>query len=134
MGLTDAPKQLNLTDVYPEGTPFSMTSAWVEGVVKTQFGDRTMAKAIIEPAGGGQAQEFALWGSLCEQVQQIEEGDLPGTYCVRKDGKRWLFAPAEAPAAAEVTETAGEPEPTQTAGEEQLGVEPQPGEGEAAKA
>jgi hypothetical protein len=121
VGLTDAPKQQNLTDVYPEGTAFWVEKAWVEGVVQTQFGDRTMAKALIASTEGGQVVEFALWGSLCEQVQQIEDGDLPGYYKVAKEGKRWLFAVAEAPAAGEPT--------TDEAG---LGLTPEAGEGQEA--
>jgi hypothetical protein len=94
MGLTDPPVTKNLTDVYPEGTPFTLEKAWIEGVVQTQYGDRTMAKVLCTPIGGGTPQEFAVWGSLCEQVQQIEEGEVPGPYKVVKDGKRWLFADA----------------------------------------
>lgn len=100
MGITDVPKQVNLTDVYPEGTPFLCTSAWVEGVVKTQYGDRTMAKILAEDykpgeESGGQGREFAVWGSLCEQVQQLDDGELPMVLAVVKDGKRWLFTPYE---------------------------------------
>lgn len=122
MGLTDAPQQLNLTDVYPEGQPFLIRNAWVEGVVKTQFGDRTMAKIIAEPAEGGQGQEFAVWGSLCEQVQQIDEGDVPGVYKVVKDGKRWLFNAVEGAPVPEQTT------PPQSVDEAELGVQPQPGD------
>lgn len=122
MGLTDAPTQLNLTDIYPEGTPFLIRNAWVEGAVDTQYGKRTMAKVIVEPAEGGQGQEFAVWGSLCEQVQGIDEGDVPGVYQVVKEGKRWLFAAVEG---AEVPEQTA-PEPT--ADEKQLGIEPKAGD------
>lgn len=130
MGLTDAPKQLNLQDVYPEGTPFLIQKAWVEGVVKTQYGDRTMAKALITPVGGGTPQEFSLWGSLCEQVQMIEEGDVPGAYKVIKDPsnpKRFLFASA-------AEDVAAAPAPAPTPDEEQLGIQPQAGEGQPAAA
>ena len=118
MGLTDAPKQVNITDIYPEGTPFVIEKAWVEGVVPTSYGDRTMAKALVRPLGGGTPQEFALWGSLCEQVSQIEEGDVPGVYKIVKDGKRWLFASAqhEAEALAKAQAAGGESEPGEGGG------------------
>lgn len=126
MGLTDAPQQLNITDVYPEGTPFCVIQAWVEGVVKTQFGDRTMAKIVAEPVGAaaGQAQEFSVWGSLCEQVQSVDPAELPLTVKIVKDGKRYLFEGVDAlEAAGQVA--AGTP----TADESALGVAPGPGEG-----
>jgi hypothetical protein len=53
-----------------------------------------MGKVLIAPTEGGTPQEFAVWGSLCEQIQQIEDGDVPGNYTVAKDGKRYLFSPA----------------------------------------
>lgn len=92
MGLTDAPQQVSLTDVYPPGTAFTVVKAWIEGQVETQFGKRTMGKVLVTPAGGGEETEFAVWGSLAQQVQQVEEGDLPMTCQVAKDGQRWLFA------------------------------------------
>lgn len=94
MSITDAPTQKSLTDVYPEGTPFIIQRAWFEGVVPTQFGDRSMAKVLVTPIGGGSPQEFAVWGSLCEQVQQVEEGEIPGAFFVAKEGKRYLFKAA----------------------------------------
>lgn len=125
MGLGDAPKKVNLDDLYPEGTPFLIQKAWVEGVVKTQFGDRTMGKLLVAPVGdpAGQAQEVAVWGSLCEQVQQVEEGDVPGVYRLKKDGQRWLFEPV--PDADVAINAGGE----QTAAEADLGVTPAAGEG-----
>jgi hypothetical protein len=102
MSITDAPQTRNLADVYPEGTPFRVTAAWVEGIVPTQYGDRTMAKMLVEAAPApdgtlaGSPQEFAVWGSLCEQVQQQDEGDLPALLTLKKDGKRWVFVAAEA--------------------------------------
>ncbi len=127
MGITDAPVQVNLTDIYPDGTPFLVESAWVEGVVKTQYGDRTMAKIIAKPCDGGgvatgQGQEFAVWGSLCEQVQQLEEGDLPAVLKVVKDGKRWLF---KATGTAPAQPAAGAATPDESA----LGLTPGAGEG-----
>jgi hypothetical protein len=95
MSITDSPVQKNLTDVFPPGTPFVIQSAWIEGVVKTQFGDRTMGKVLVSAAEGGTPQEFPAWGSLCEQIQQVDEGELPGTFTIVKDGKRYLFAPVE---------------------------------------
>lgn len=119
MGLTDAPVQVNITDIYPEGTPFVVTQAWVEGVVKTQYGDRTMAKVVVEPIGAaaGSAQEFSVWGSLCEQVQSVDPTELPMTVSIVKDGKRFLFQVAEAAPGAPTTDEAA------------LGVAPGPGEG-----
>lgn len=127
MGLTDAPQQVNLLDIYPEGTSFVVTAAWVEGVVPTQYGDRTMGKIIAKPVGGaaGSSQEFAVWGSLCEQVQTVTPDELPMVVKVGKEGKRYLFQPGEG--------EAGEPAGEQTADEKELGVAPGAGEGKPAE-
>jgi hypothetical protein len=107
MGISDAPQTLNLVDVYPEGTPFRVIKAWVEGLVKTQYGDRMMAKVLVEAAPddqgerAGSPQEFSVWGSLCEQVQQQDEDELPALLTLKKDGKRWLFSAVEEPSAEE---------------------------------
>lgn len=129
MGLTDAPKQVNITDIYPEGTPFVVTQAWVEGVVKTQYGDRTMGKVVAEPIGApaGSAQEFSVWGSLCEQVQSVDASELPMVVSIVKDGKRFLFQAVDAETAAAAAPPAGEPTPSEVG----LGVTPGPGEGAA---
>lgn len=98
MPLTDAPKQVDIKDIYPENTPFVILNAWVEGVVPTQYGNRTMAKCIAAPVGAppGTEQEFALWGSLCEQVQASDASEFPQAVVIYKDGKRYLFGPAPA--------------------------------------
>lgn len=96
MSLTDVPKQLKLAEVYPSGIPFLISQAWFEGIVDTTFGKRAMAKVIASPyqgpgVTGAESQEFALWGTLCEQVQQLEEGDVPGVYTLGQEGKRVVF-------------------------------------------
>lgn len=126
MPLTDAPKQVNITDIFPEGTPFVVTNAWVEGVVKTQYGDRTMAKVMVEPIGAqaGQSTEYSVWGSLCEQVQAVDPAELPLTVTIVKDGKRFLFKdvdPAQLAAWQQAAQTPAAP----TAEESALGVTPQ---------
>lgn len=126
MPLTDAPKQVNITDIYPEGTPFVVTSAWIEGVVKTQYGDRTMGKVMAEPigAGAGQAQEFSVWGSLCEQVQAVDPAELPLMVTIVKDGKRFLFKGADPTQLAAIQAQAQAPA-APSADEAALGVVPQ---------
>jgi hypothetical protein len=91
VSLTDRPQQVNLQDVYPAGTPFKIIQAWIEGVVPTEYGDRLMGKIVAEPLDGGDPHEFAVWGSLAQQVQQLEDGELPMVVNVVKDGRRWLF-------------------------------------------
>lgn len=126
MSLTDAPKQVNITDIYPEGTPFVVTSAWVEGVVKTQYGDRTMGKVMAEPigAGAGQSQEFSVWGSLCEQVQGVDPAELPLTVTIAKDGKRYLFRDVD-PATLQAHQAAAQAPAAPSPDEAALGVTPQ---------
>ncbi|HEX3561832.1 MAG TPA: hypothetical protein VHU24_03250 [Solirubrobacterales bacterium] len=126
MSLTDAPKQVNITDIYPEGTPFVVTQAWVEGVVKTQYGDRTVAKVMVEPIGGqvGQAVEYAVWGSLCEQVRAVDPAELPLTVTIVKDGKRHLFKDVD-PATLQAYQQAAQAPAPPSADEAALGVAPQ---------
>jgi len=126
MSLTDAPKQVNITDIYPEGTPFVVTQAWIEGVVKTQYGDRTMAKVMVEPIGAaaGQAAEYSVWGSLCEQVQSVDPAELPMTVTIRKDGKRYLFTDVDQ-ATLQAYQQAAQAPAAPSADEAALGVTPQ---------
>lgn len=126
MPLTDAPKQINLQDIYPPGTPFVVTNAWVEGVVKTQYGDRTMAKVMAEPIGAaaGQSAEYAVWGSLCEQVQSVDPAEMPLTVTIAKEGKRFLFREVDQ-AALQAQQAAAEAPATPSADESALGVTPQ---------
>lgn len=93
MGLTDAPKQRQLIDDYPPGTGFTVKEAYVEGLVDTKFGKRALAKVMVEPIAGGTPIEYPVWGALCEQVQQIEEGELPMAVTIVEDGNRKLFGP-----------------------------------------
>ncbi len=127
MPLTDAPKQINLQDIYPPGTPFTITNAWVEGVVPTQYGNRTMAKVMAEPIGAAPGQsvtEYAVWGSLCEQVQGADAGEFPLTVTIVKDGKRFLFKGVDAQQLAAYQAQAQAPAPP-SPDEAALGVTPQ---------
>jgi hypothetical protein len=126
MALTDVPKQISLTDVFPEGTPFVVKNAWVEGVVPTTYGNRTMGKVLAEPVGApaGSEQEFAVWGSMCEQVQGVDPAEFPLTVTVVKDGKRFLFKAVDEATSAAYQQAAQAPA-TPSAEEAALGVTPQ---------
>lgn len=93
MSLYDKPKQTNLQDDYPEGKQFILRTAWVQGVVTTQYGDRTLAKVIVGPVDNPtHCKEYGVFGSLAEQVESMEPSDIPTVGQVTKDGNRWLFS------------------------------------------
>lgn len=95
MGFTDTPQQEDIKDIYPPGTAFLVKKAWIEGVVPTQFGNRTLGKVEIAAADApDQGREFSVWGSLAEQIQAAEEGEFPMLCTLVQESRRWLFKPA----------------------------------------
>lgn len=95
MSLFDKPDTRNLAEVFPPGTPFRLVSAWIEGQARTSTGAvRTLAKVLVSAVEHPDHEiEYGVWGSLCEQVRNIEPGELPAIVTLNNDTGLWLFAP-----------------------------------------
>lgn len=95
MALFDKPEKRNLAEVFPPGVPFRLVYAWIQGLVQSPMGDkRTLAKVVVSPVEDPDNQmEFGVWGSLAEQVRNIEAGELPTIVTLDNSTGLWRFAP-----------------------------------------
>lgn len=95
MGLFDSPEDKNLGEVFPPGTPFRLAQAWIQGVTESPMGGmRTLAKIVVSPVEDPENErEFGVWGSLAEQIRQIETGELPLIVTLDNSLGMWCFAP-----------------------------------------
>lgn len=92
MTLYDPPKQEKLSDVFPLNTLFWLLGARYEGIQPTSFGDSEQANLVVSPVGEtSAAKQFRVWGTLAEQVREMEEGDIPAEVEVTKEGRRHVF-------------------------------------------
>lgn len=97
MSLFDPPNDKKLSDDFPAGKPFMLYSGTYEGIRDTQFGPQSSASVSAGPADrSGQPLTYKVWGTLAEQVAQIEAGDLPQLVKVAKDGNRNIWTPVTA--------------------------------------
>ena len=107
MSIFDPPKQDKLSDDFTQGTLFWLLAAQYDGVQPTSFGESVQASIVACPIGEEHNQkQYRVWGTLAEQVQQMEEGDLPAEVEVVKQGRKnvWRLSkklhdvtPAEVP-------------------------------------
>lgn len=96
MSLFDQPESKNLAEVFPPGTPFRLVNAFISGQVRSPGTGavRTLAKVVVSPVEAPQSEaEYGVWGSLCDQVRQIEPGELPAIVTLDNSTGLWLFAP-----------------------------------------
>lgn len=94
MSIFDSPNDKKLNDDFPEGTAFMLYSGTYEGIRDTQFGSQSSASVEVEPADKkGERLIYKVWGTLAEQVAQIEPGDLPQLVKVSKIGNRNVWTP-----------------------------------------
>lgn len=95
----------NLTDKYPEGTPFIIKAAEVVAVKSTDMGEGGDMVVVTVPEPEGD-KRYSIWGAyLLAQVRSAQPGDFPLTVTVargpvegfseRPDTKR--FEPVAAP-------------------------------------
>lgn len=92
MSIFDPPNERKLSDVYPEGTSFTLYSAEYEGIKGTAFGDSHTANVSVGAADRtGDPETFRVFGRLAEQIRQLEAGDLPSLVCIRKEGRSFVW-------------------------------------------
>lgn len=92
MSLYDPPKQERLSDTFPLGTLFWLLGGKYEGIQPTTFGDSEQATIVAAPVGEPTAaKQYRVWGTLAEQVREMEEGDIPAEVEVAQEGRRHVF-------------------------------------------
>lgn len=93
--LTPEPQRsANLAEVFPPGVPFRLTAAADKGIAPSQTGERRLFTVTVSPVENAeQLMEFGVWGSLAEQLTQLEAGELPAIVTLREVNSVWVFAP-----------------------------------------
>lgn len=92
MSIFDPPNDKGLSEDYPPGTPLMLYSGDYEGTRETQFGPSASATVRVGPADRtGEPVRYKVWGTLAEQVAQIEPGDLPRLVTIGKTGNRKVW-------------------------------------------
>jgi hypothetical protein len=94
MGIFDPPNDKRLSDDYPYGTVLKLYAGNYEGMRDTQFGPQASASVDVGPANNvGELLTYKVWGTLAEQVAQLEQGELPQLVKVAKQGNRNVWVP-----------------------------------------
>jgi hypothetical protein len=97
VSIFDLPNDKKLLEVFPLGTPFMMYEAAYEGLSQTSYGPRPQATVTCGPPDrSGAPEKFRVWGTLAEQAQGLETGDLPCLVRVVKQGNRSVWEPITA--------------------------------------
>jgi len=92
VSLFDPPNDKKLAEVFPVGTAFMLYEAEYEGMPDTTFGPRAQATVLAGPADrSGTPERYKVWGTLAEQVQGMETGDLPALVKIGKQGNRNIW-------------------------------------------
>lgn len=88
MGLYDPPKQQNLIEDYPPGSPMYLEDAVYEGVKETSFGMQHQASILVSPPDDAKQSTYRVWGVLAEQIRDMDDDDTPAMVCVQKEGRK----------------------------------------------
>jgi hypothetical protein len=84
----------NLAEVFPPGTPFRLLAAEQKGLAGEPGAQKRLATIIVSPVEAADNEmEFGVWGSLAEQLTQLEAGELPAIVTLSSDSGVWQFAP-----------------------------------------
>lgn len=85
----------NLAEVFPPGTPFRMLSAEQRGMVNSpQTGERRAATINVSAVESPDVVlSFGVWGSLADQLTELEAGELPAIVTLTDESGMWQFAP-----------------------------------------
>jgi hypothetical protein len=98
MSIFDTPssRPASLNQAYPPGTPFRLWEAWIVGQTPspTTGTVRTLAKVVAGPVHSDvQEAEYGVWGSLADQIRQLEPGELPAIVTLDNSDGLWHFRP-----------------------------------------
>lgn len=91
---TQAGEQKNLADHFPPGTPFRLLEASQEGMSGPPGAEKRLASIVVSAVtDAGTELTFGVWGSLADQLTELEAGELPAIVTLTDSTGVWLFAP-----------------------------------------
>jgi hypothetical protein len=90
-----ATDQRTLSEVFPPGTPFRLLGGEMKGTGQGTLGPQLMAAIWVTPVTEPEAPplQFGVWGSLAEQLGQVEDGELPAIVTLSNQSGVWRFEP-----------------------------------------
>ena len=92
MSLFDEPKREGLSDVFPHNTLFWLLTANYEGIQPTEYGESPQAAITACPVDKlDDTKQFRVWGTLAEQISQMDENDIPAEVEVAKLGRKNIW-------------------------------------------
>lgn len=91
MGMFDTETQLKDAEFAKDGQVFTLHSGEYVGTHHSaQYGDNDKAKVTAGP----NQESFIVFGVLAQQIQRMDEGDLPAQVRIVKDGRANVFQQA----------------------------------------
>lgn len=90
MGMFDKDEQLTKQDFASNGQVFTLHSAKYLGKVDTKYGENQKAEVVAGP----DRKQFVCFGVLADQIQRMDDGDLPTDVRIEQDGEANVFVPA----------------------------------------
>lgn len=89
-GKTDTTDTRNLAEVFPPGVPFRLVELLGLGMSDERLLGKIKVTPVTEPET---VLEFGVWGSLSQQLTQLEAGELPAIVTLSNVTGEWLFSP-----------------------------------------
>lgn len=84
----------NLADVFPPGTPFRMLEAEQKGMAGEPGAQKRLAVITVSAVEDAATEmQFGVWGSLADQLTQLEAGELPAIVTLSDAAGVWMFVP-----------------------------------------
>jgi hypothetical protein len=84
----------NLADHFPPGTPFRLLEAAQKGLTGEPGAEKRLATITVSAVEAAQLEmQFGVWGSLADQLTQLEAGELPAIVTLTDAAGVWQFAP-----------------------------------------
>lgn len=90
MGMFDKETQLKNATEFDAEQPFELFKGEFLGKVDSaEYGENTKARVWAGPQGSieSAAKDYVLFGVMAEQVGRMDDGDLPATVKIGKDGR-----------------------------------------------
>lgn len=98
MGMFDKEQGLTSQDDFDTSQPFELVSAEYLGKVKhADYGENQKARVLVRGVGeSGDGAPYVVFGVMADQIQRMDDDDLPAIVIVAKDGRANVFARADA--------------------------------------